>query len=212
MKELPLAQFLDRLASSDPTPGGGTAAAIAGALAAGLLAMVSRLSVEKGGDDAAFRQILAAAEEQRHALLDLAVRDAEAFDAVMRARRLPKGTPEETQRRLAAIQEALAHAAEVPLEVASRAVSLLEVSARLAGTGNRNVISDVGVAVLLAHTSVHGALLNVRINLQAIKDPASRVPGAEQARTIGRRADLLRDEALAAVDRRLAPRPGPGQG
>jgi len=126
VKELSLGQFLDRLASSDPTPGGGTASAVAGALAAGLLAMVSRLSAGKGGDDAAFQRTLAAAEEQRRALLDLAAKDAEAFDAVMRAMRLPKGTAEEKQRRLAVIQDVLTQAANVPLEVASRAVSLLD--------------------------------------------------------------------------------------
>src|SRR5439155_2724498 len=135
MKELSLGQFLDRLASSDPTPGGGTASAIAGALAAGLLAMVSRLSAGKGGDDAAFQRTLAAAEEQRRALLDLAVQDAQAFDAVMRARRLPKETAEDKQRRQAAIQEALTGASDVPLDVASRAASLLEIATSLAGTG-----------------------------------------------------------------------------
>jgi len=203
MKELSLGQFLDRLASSDPTPGGGTASAIAGALAAGLLAMVSRLSAGKGGDDAAFQRTLAAAEEQRRALLDLAAKDAEAFDAVMRAMRFPKGTTEEKQRRFAAIQDALTQAADVPLEVASRAVSLLEVASSLAGTGNPNVISDVGVAALLAHASVQGALLNVRINLQAIKDPSYRTHTAERVRAAGLRADVLRDEALAAVNTRL---------
>ena len=203
MKELPLAQFLDRLASSDPTPGGGTASAVAGAMAAGLLAMMSRLSAGKGGDDAPFQQALAAAEEQRRALLDLAVQDAQAFDAVMRARRLPKETSADKQRRQAAIQEALTAASDVPLDVASRAASLLEIATSLAGTGNPNAISDVGVAALLAHAAVHGALLNVRINLQAIKDPATRTSRAERADALGLRADALRDGALAAVNRRL---------
>jgi len=203
VKELSLGQFLDRLASSDPTPGGGTASAVAGALAAGLLVMVSKLSARKGGDNAAFQRTLAAAEEQRGALLDLAAKDAEAFDGVMRAMRLPKGTTEEKQRRLAVIQDALIQAANVPLDVASRAVSLLEVASSLAGTGNPNAISDVGVAALLAHASVHGALLNVRINLQAIKDASYRTQTAESARAAGLRADVLRDEALAAVNTRL---------
>lgn len=203
MKDFSLTQFLERLASSDPTPGGGTASAISGAMAGGLLAMVCRLSTGKGGDDAAFAKTLADVEEQRRALLDLAVRDAEAFDGVMRARRLAKETPDEKARRAAAIQEALMHAADVPLDVASRAVGLLELATSLAGTGNPNAVSDVGVAALLAHASVHGALLNVRINLQAIKDSTARAPRAERARAMGLRADTLRDEALAAVDGRL---------
>ncbi len=203
VKDLPLAQFLDRLASSDPTPGGGTASAIAGAVAAGLIAMVSRLSTGKGGDDTAFERMLASAEEERRALLDLATQDAEAFNAVMRAMRLPKGTAEEKQRRLGAIQDALVHAADVPLDVALRAVRLLEVSGDLAGRGNPNAISDVGVAALLAHSAVQGALLNVRINLQAINDPAYKTRAAERVRTLGLRAEVLRDEALVAVDKRL---------
>jgi len=204
MKDLSIAQFLDRLASSDPTPGGGSASAIAGAAAAGLLAMVSRLSLGKGGDDAALQRALAAAEEARRALLDLAARDAEAFDAVMRAMRLPKGTDEEKRRRQSVLQETLKHAADVPLEVASLAVTLLEISGGLARTGTPNAISDVGVAVLLAHAAGQGALLNVRINLAAIKDPAYKADGAARVRTLGQRAEVLRDEALAAVEQRLS--------
>ena len=94
-------------------------------------------------------------------------------------------------------------ASDVPLDVASRAASLLEIATSLAGTGNPNAISDVGVAALLAHAAVHGALLNVRINLQAIKDPATRTSRAKRADALGLRADALRDGALAAVNRRL---------
>ncbi len=203
MKDLTLAQFLERLASSDPTPGGGTVSAIAGAAAAGLLAMVARLSTGKGGDDAALGRTLALGDAGRAALLDLAGRDAEAFEAVMQAMRLPKGTEEEKERRRSAIQKALRGASDVPLEVASRSVALLEASTDLARTGSLNAISDVGVAVLLAHAAVEGALLNVRMNLRSIKDQAYIAQAAERVRALGQRADVLRDEALAAVDKRL---------
>ncbi len=203
MKDLTLAQFLERLASSDPTPGGGTVSAIAGAAAAGLLAMVARLSTGKGGDDAALGRTLALGDTGRAALLDLAGRDAEAFEAVMQAMRLPKGTDEEKDRRRSAIQKALRGASDVPLEVASRSVALLEASTDLARTGSLNAISDVGVAVLLAHAAVEGALLNVRMNLRSIKDQAYTAQAAERVRALGQRADVLRDEALAAVDKRL---------
>lgn len=203
MKDLTLAQFLERLASSDPTPGGGTVSAIAGAAAAGLLAMVARLSTGKGGDDAALGRTLALGDAGRAALLDLAGRDAEAFEAVMQAMRLPKGTDEEKDRRRSAIQKALRGASDVPLEVASRSVALLEASTDLARTGSLNAISDVGVAVLLAHAAVEGALLNVRMNLRSIKDQAYTAQAAERVRALGQRADVLRDEALAAVDKRL---------
>lgn len=203
MKDLTVTQFLDRLASSDPTPGGGSASAVAGAAAAGLIAMVSRLSAGKGGDDAALERMLAAAEKERYSLLDLAARDADAFDAVMRAMRLPKQTDEERRRRQSALQDALKGAAGVPLEVASRSVTLLEASGDLARAGNPNVISDVGVAVLLAFAAAHGALLNVRINLQAIRDQVFKAETSARVRTLGQRAEVLRDEALAAVDKRL---------
>lgn len=203
MKDLTLAQFLERLASSDPTPGGGAVSAIAGAAAGGLLAMVARLSTGKGGDDAALGRTLALGDAGRAALLDLAGRDAGAFETVMEAMRLPKGTDEEKERRRAAIQKALRGASDVPLEVASRSVALLEASTDLARTGSLNAISDVGVAVLLAHAAVQGALLNVRINLRSIKDQAYTSQAAERARALGQRADVLRDEALAAVSKRL---------
>ncbi len=203
MKNLTLTQFLDRLASSDPTPGGGTVSAIAGAAAAGLLAMVARLSTGKAGDDAALGRTLALGDAERAALLDLAGRDAGAFEAVMQAMRLPKGTDEEKERRRSALQNALRGASDVPLEVASRGVALLEASADLARTGSLSAISDVGVAVLLAHAAVHGALLNVRINLRSLKDQSYNAQAAERVRALGQRADVLRDEALAEVNKRL---------
>lgn len=203
MKDLTLTQFLDRLASSDPTPGGGTVSAIAGAAAAGLLAMVARLSTGKAGDDAALGRTLALGDAERAALLDLAGRDAGAFEAVMQAMRLPKGTDDEKERRRSAIQKALRGASDVPLEVASRGVALLEASADLARTGSLSAVSDVGVAALLAHAAVQGALLNVRINLRSIKDQSYNVQAAERVRALGQRADVLRDEALAEVNKRL---------
>lgn len=203
MKDLTLTQFLDRLASSDPTPGGGTVSAIAGAAAAGLLAMVARLSTGKAGDEAALGRTLALGDAERAALLDLAGRDAGAFEAVMQAMRLPKGTDDEKERRRSAIQKALRGASDVPLEVASRGVALLEASADLARTGSLSAVSDVGVAALLAHAAVQGALLNVRINLRSIKDQSYNVQAAERVRALGQRADVLRDEALAEVNKRL---------
>jgi formiminotetrahydrofolate cyclodeaminase len=209
MKDLTLVQFLDRLASSDPTPGGGAAAAMAGATAAGLVAMVARLSTGKGGDDAVWARVVTFADAERAMMVDLATKDVQAFDAVMQAMHLPRGTEEATQRRQTALQHALKGAADVPLDVASRAVMLLERCTELTRTGNPNVISDVGVAVVLAHAAVHGALLNVRINLRGIKDPAYRGQATERVRTLGQRADIVREEALVEIDRRLSARREP---
>lgn len=203
MRDEALGKFLDRLASADPTPGGGSASALAGAMAAGLLAMVSRLSMGKGEREAGFEQTLSAMESARAGLIDLAVRDAEAFDAVIRAMRLPKAMEEEKRRRQGAVQEALRTAAEVPLEVARHALAVLEAAPALARAGNPNAISDVGVGALLAHAAVHGSLLNVRINLKSIKDEAYRAAAAEAARDLETRSDGLRDAALGVVRDRL---------
>lgn len=203
MNDQPLEEFLERLASADPTPGGGTASAVAGAVAAGLVAMVARLSAGKGADDAALARAVEAADAHRRAFLDLAARDAEAFDGVMRAMRLPRGSDEEKRRRQAALQAALRGATDVPLEVASRGVEVLERAAEIAKSGNPNAVSDAGVAALLAHAAVHGALLNVQINAKAIKDAPYRAGAGERARELAQRADVLRDEAVATVGRRL---------
>jgi len=219
MKDLTLTEFLERLASADPTPGGGAASAIAAAAAASLLSMVARLSSGKGGDDTLLARLVALGDTERAAMVELANRDAVAFETVMQAMRLPKGTDVERERRQAAIQQALRGASDVPLEVASRGVTLLEASTALAGAGSLSAVSDVAVAALLAHAAVHGALFNVRINLRSIKDASYSARTAERARALGQRADVLRDEALATVGRRLAPRPvnqvqgtpGPGQ-
>lgn len=205
MKDQPLGQFLDRLASSDPTPGGGTAAAVTGAMAAGLLAMVSRLSMEKGGDDASFSRTLERMEAARVELMDLAVRDAEAFDAVMRAMRLARATEEEKRTRQGAVQAALKGAADVPLAVAARSLAVLEAAPGLAASGNPNLVSDVGVGALLAYSAVHGALLNVRINLASLKDERYRSMTLNRVQTLAAEADRSKDLALAAVGERMAP-------
>lgn len=204
MRDEALGKFLDRLASADPTPGGGSASALAGAMAAGLLAMVSRLSMGKGESEAGFEQTLSAMESARAGLMDLAVRDAEAFEAVIRAMRLPKTTEEEKRQRQGAIQDALRTAAEVPLEVARHALVVLAAAPALARAGNPNAISDAGVGALLAHAAVHGSLLNVRINLKSIKDEAYRAAAAETARDLEARSDGLRDAALGVVRDRLS--------
>jgi formiminotetrahydrofolate cyclodeaminase len=209
MRTLSVQQFLERLASADPTPGGGSASAVAGAAAAALVGMVARLSARQGRDDAVLAQIAASADAERAALLELAQRDAEAFDAVIQAMRLPRGDPEERARRQEAIQRALREAADVPLEVARRCAGLLDLAAGLARTGAPAAASDVGVAVLLAYAAATGALFNVRINLASLRDPAYVAHTGEQVRALLQRAEVVRDEALAAVEQRLGPVPMP---
>src|SRR3990172_2784153 len=141
-------EFLAGLASADPTPGGGSASALAAAQGAGLVAMVARLSQRDAPEAAA--GAVERAERLRTVLADLVEADAQAFDAVMAAYRLPKATPEEQARRRKAVQRALIAASEVPLQVSAHAVEVLQTAAGLVDRANPSTISDLGVAALLA--------------------------------------------------------------
>lgn len=166
-------QFLDELASSAPVPGGGSGAALAGALAAGLLSMVCNLTIGKRGYEgveADMRAILARSEEIRATLPDLLQADTEVYSAVMAAYRLPRKTEEEKAKREEAMQKALKEAAEVPLQVATLCAEIVALCLPAAQKGNKWAVSDAGVAVALAEASMRGALLNVEINLASIQD------------------------------------------
>ena len=202
MRHLTLDEFTSRLASADPTPGGGSAAAVAGALGAALIAMLARLSMARGADDALFTRAAEAMDRARAALLEYAAEDARAFDTVMATMRMPRGSDDEKRVRTQAMQQAMRAAAEVPLDVAGRGLAVLEAAREILPTANPNAVSDGGVAVLLAHASVHGAIANVRINLKFIKDEEYRAATAARADEVAARATQLRDEVLAPAGQR----------
>ncbi len=160
-------EFLEDLAAGTATPGGGSAAAFSGAAAAALVAMVARLTVGKK-KYAEVELEMAALRDQAEALragLTRAIdQDAAAFNALMTATKLPKDTPEHLAVRAAAVELATLQAAQVPLTVAEKAVSVLELALVAASRGNLNAISDAGSAAALARASLTGAGLNVRIN------------------------------------------------
>jgi glutamate formiminotransferase/formiminotetrahydrofolate cyclodeaminase len=166
--------FLAVLAAGTPTPGGGSASAYCGATGAALVEMVAHLTVDKP-KYAALKQdmedALDRAAELREELTRAVASDAAAFDGVMAAYRMPKGTPEEGMERTRAIQQATLKATHVPLDVASMAVSVMELALRMAEQGNINAMSDAGVAFYLGQASLAGAGLNVRMNLVSIQDP-----------------------------------------
>ena len=195
-------EFLAGLASADPTPGGGSASALAAAQGAALVAMVARLSPRDAPEAAA--GAVERADRLRTVLADLVEADAQAFDAVMAAYRLPKATPEEQARRREAVQRALIAASEVPLQVSAHAVEVLQTAAGLVDRANPSTISDLGVAALLAEAGASGAEFNVVINARSIKDAATAAAlraRAAEAETAARR---LRDAVVQAVARRLA--------
>jgi len=171
--ELPLERFLDQLASAAPTPGGGSAAALTGAMAAGLISMVCNLTIGKRQYAEFEPEALALrerAEALRAELQALAQADVEAFNRLSVAYKLPRTTDADAATRRAAIQNATKLATEAPLRTARAVADLLPLCAPLARSGNRLLASDVGVALLLIRSAVPAALLNVEINLGGLDD------------------------------------------
>jgi formiminotetrahydrofolate cyclodeaminase len=165
--------FLDDLASERPTPGGGGAAAVCGAIGAALVSMVAHLTIGKKNYEAVsedLKTVNANAEALRAELTRAIDEDVVAFNAVMGAYGLPRGTDEEKAKRTAAIQAALKDATLAPLRAVKACFEVISLSAAAAEKGNLNVISDAGVAVLSANAGLRSAALNVFINAKAIKD------------------------------------------
>ncbi|HIH29461.1 MAG TPA: cyclodeaminase/cyclohydrolase family protein [Thermoplasmata archaeon] len=166
--------FLDEVASSSPAPGGGSVAALAGALGAALTSMVCNLTKAKQGYEEVqdeIAEVLEKSEELRKDLTDLIDKDTDAFNEVMKALQMPKETEEQKEQRRTILQTAFKQAAEIPLETARKCVQILHVAHIVAEKGNKNSISDAAVSALMAQTGVQAAMLNVRINLSSIKDP-----------------------------------------
>ena len=177
--EMSLRDFQSALASSSPTPGGGTASAIALGQASALTVMVCDLTIGKekwqNGWKIAEEAMLLSVKIMRRAG-ELADEDSDAFDEVMASFKLPKGNDEEVSIRKTAIRNATLKATEKPFETAELALDLLKILPELASKGNSNAVSDVGVAGLLASAACKGALFNVDINLGSLpEDFASEI-------------------------------------
>ena len=173
--DMTVAQLLAALASPDPTPGGGTAAAIAGAMGTSLLVMVSGLAKSRNNVDdekAALAAAKSALEPITSRLMELADADTRAFNDVMAAYRLPKATDEDKAARTSAVQAALRGATEIPLETLRACADALTHVRPIADYGNQAATSDVGVAMGLLRAAAEGAAANVRINLKGLKDEA----------------------------------------
>ncbi len=166
-------EFLDELASSSPAPGGGSVAALSGALGAALSSMVCNLTTgkEKYKDvEEDIKKTLTHTEEIRQKLTNLIDEDTNAFNDVIKAFKMPKDTKEQKDKRSQAIQKGYKKAASVPLETAEICTQILKHAKTVAEKGNTNSITDAAVSALMAKAAVHGAILNVRINLGSIKD------------------------------------------
>jgi len=171
----PLGTFLDELAGGAPTPGGGSAAAIMGAMGAALVSMVCNVTIGKKGHEAVESEMKAVRDESeqlRLRLTSMVAEDIAAFDGLMAAYRLPKATDEDKSRRAVAIQSSLRAATDTPLACARACAEVVALSRRAGEKGYAGVISDAGVGVLAAHTALRSAALNVYINAPSLKDRA----------------------------------------
>lgn len=192
--------FSGELAAASPAPGGGSAAAVSGSLAAALVAMVCRLSL--GRDDLAVSEeeltaTLAAAERLRGRFLELVDEDTAAFNMVMDAVRMPKAEGAERSARSAALAEATLAAAAVPLETLTASAQTLTLAGVLVGRANPAAASDLGVAVELARAAAEGALLNVAINLGSLS-PDDELEELRSASA--REIDVARRSSAAAAE------------
>ena len=182
--------FINELASKAPTPGGGGASAYCGALATALASMVGNLTVGKktyAAVEDEVKEALIQLEEQRNKFVELIDKDAQAFEPLSRAYRLPRATSEELAHKNKVMQQALVGATEVPLEIMEICAQVITTSKFLAHNGSRLALSDVGVAVLFAKAALKGASLNVYAN-------ASSMANEAQARSYIQQADCLIEE------------------
>lgn len=173
LKDLTISEFLGQTASSEPLPGGGCTAALNGALAASLTEMVANLTIgrkEFQAVEAEMKKIAQTAADLRKKLQNDIDNDAQAYQEVLAAFKLPKKTDNEKKRRSRAIQQAFKTAATVPLSVARDALKIMELAFRAITAGNQNAVTDGLVGVLAARTAALAAAYNVKINLSAIKD------------------------------------------
>ena len=204
LADLTVREMLDRLASSAPAPGGGSAAALAGAMGAGLVAMVAELTIgrrEYAEHEATVTQLRSDAVTRKDLLLDLADEDATTYQSVVAARRMPRESEAERATRSAALGEAMLAAARIPMHIATVAAEVAALAEQIAPIGNRNAASDSGVAAQLAAAAVRGAALNVRINLPYLPaDEPLRLSAPDELARLEAEATAHEFAALRAVN------------
>lgn len=206
LTEQPLTDFMDALASDAPAPGGGSVAALSGALGAALLSMVCNLTLGKkkyADVQDAIAALVAQTEDLRQRLTNLLEADVAVYTTVSTAYKMPRKTPEEKEARSAAIQQALKNAAEVPLEVAGACVEVLNLCTQAAEQGNLNAVSDAGVAAVMAEAGLRSAALNVIINVNAIQDEAFRAELQSRLDALLEGRSLLKEQVYALVVAKL---------
>ncbi len=201
-------RFLDECASNSPAPGGGSVAALSGALGAALTSMVCSLTIGKkkyADVEGEMKSVLQRSEELRKTFASLIDQDTEAFNKVMEAFGLPKETDDQKALRSAAIQGATKEAALIPLRAMKLVIDALALARIVAEKGNVNSASDAGVSALMLQACCEGAALNVRINLGSITDQEFTGWHSEEVASLLRTTRTHAAEILAIVDRKIGP-------
>jgi len=203
---LPLREFADELSMDSPAPGGGSASALFGALSAALSAMVANLTVGKRGYEKSWpdlKQMAVRAQRLKDASLNSVDLDTQAFNKLMEAYRLPKASEEQQKERAVAVESAAKEATLVPLDVLTRSIELLKLAKKVAQKGNKNSLSDAGVAGLAARAAAEGAAFNIKTNLPSIQDRTFVVETRRRAAQLKKRAARLAEEINKMVEKEL---------
>ncbi len=203
LADLSIKNFLDKTASGSPVPGGGSVAALSGATAASLIEMVANLSMGKDKNkdlEDEMKRTADIARSLKHRLVQDIDRDSESYSQVVEAYRLPKTSQAEISRRKVAIQNALKHAALVPLSVAKTTFELMDHAGTVVKKGNPNAVTDAAVAAMQARTAVQGALLNVKINLASIKDEEFKKETYKQIKMLEKEAVNKEHNILSRIN------------
>ncbi|MHC4322430.1 MAG: cyclodeaminase/cyclohydrolase family protein [Planctomycetota bacterium] len=203
LSELTIKEFLEKIASDSPTPGGGSAAALSAALAASLAAMAANLTIGKKGYDDVEDEMKSVAQDAlrlKSKLVSAIDNDSDAYKDVVTAIKLPGNTEKEKRHREKRIQSGLKQATLVPMAVAEDAIQVMELAGKMVTKGNKNTITDGAIGVMMAKTAVLSALYNVKINLRAIKDKAFIGKISKQVKNMETNALQREKELLSNVD------------
>lgn len=201
-----VSNFLDELASNSPTPGGGSVAALVGALGAALISMVGNLTVgKKKYEDVEedFKKIISSSEKLRYELSQLIEEDVKAFNNFMATYKMSQETETEKKIRSEKIQESLIEAAKVPLRAAYKCLDIFSLSKEVAEKGNINAVSDAGVAALMAEAALGSAILNVKINLRMIKNEKIRNEFSSSIKELLLKEKGQKEKVLEIVERKI---------
>jgi formiminotetrahydrofolate cyclodeaminase len=203
LSELTIKEFLEKVASKSPTPGGGSVAALSAALAASLTEMVANLTIGKQGYDDVEDEMKAVAQDAlrlKSKFVSAIDKDSNAYNDVITAIKLPGDTEAEKRHREEMIQSGLKQATLVPMAVAEDAIRVMELAGKAVTKGNKNTITDGAVGVMMAKTAVLSALYNVKINLRTIKDKAFIDEISKQVKELEQNALQREKELLSNID------------